>query len=124
MAHRISALLVLLIAPVVLEPSFGAHGYSLVLMVVVAVGAVAAALGLWRDGGSGSHTAAATLAGVVLVGQVAVATFGGPTDASPHWSVHAVVLVAVAAAALVAVTAGLRARRRISVAEDEHPYAL
>lgn len=123
---RASAVLTMLMAPIVLEPTAvsGARGYAVVLAASVAVGALLVAHQLWRDGGLAAQISAGSLAAVVLIGQVAVCTVGDPTGSAPHWPAFAVLLIVLAAVLLATVVAEVRTQPQIHDEAEKRPYAL
>lgn len=97
-------------------------GYSAVVIVSLAVGAAAAAAGLWHRNRFEARLALAILATSSLVGQVLVAAVGGPAGGGGHWDLRSVLLVL--SSGLVLGLLAADARPALRSPQGEHPYAL
>jgi hypothetical protein len=100
--------------------------YSTVLLGAVIVGAVLAAVGMWRTNGFEARLTAVVLSVLSAGGQVLVATLGGPGTVHAHWYPAAFVVVALGCAVpvLIALDARARARSADRSPDPTHPYAL
>lgn len=96
--------------------------YGALLVGVVVVGSVAAAAEVWRTNRFEARLAAVVLSVLTVLGQVLVATLGGPATSHAHWYPAAFGVLTLGAA--VPVLIGLDARSRARSSAPEHPYAL
>jgi hypothetical protein len=95
--------------------------YGAVLVVTVVASALLAAVGMWRSGTFEARLGGVVLSVLTVVGQVLVATLGGPASTDPHWYPAAFVVVALGSAVLVLVALDTHSRSRFEA--PAHPYA-
>lgn len=96
------------------------HGYGLVLVGALALGAFAAAARMWRRNCFESRFAVVVLAGLMVVGQAMVAVIGRPGTGTVSWTPASTMVVLFAFLAVGLVVADARERP----VRPEHPYAL
>lgn len=98
----------------------GAHGYGVVLVGALALGAFAAAARMWHCNCFESRLAVLVLAGLIVAGQVMVAIVGRPGTGTVSWTADSTLVVLFSFLAVALVVADARERP----ARPEHPYAL
>ncbi|RNL78510.1 hypothetical protein [Nocardioides marmorisolisilvae] len=96
------------------------HGYSVLLVGALALGALVAAGRMWQRNCFESRFAVVVLSGLIVAGQAMVAFIGSPSTGSVSWTPAATMVVVFAFLAVALVVADARERP----VRPEHPYAL